>query len=463
MKGYKRVNISENKGNNEISFYSCSPRKVFLILVVISLLIFTSYFLFFSNDNSDDQIYLEVKPDNTTLANDNNNNNIKSEKERKKINKEIKNYDSKLRKITKEEMISFRKINGLGILYDANKYPRSETPDISIITTIHNQAHCIHKAIRSVQNQSLKNWEIIIIDDCSLDNSTATVEKYMKEDSRISLIENDLNEGIMITRNKGIRKAKGKYICILDADDSLAHKDILKYSFEIAEKGNLDIVEFWTAYFSQNKFNGYYHYHAKNMDIVYQPELKTKFYDFRDVENYRAIKCRTVWGKIVKNDIFQKALDFIPKKYADDFILGFEDTMITVSLYNVANSYYLMNQPGYYYTFDERKGRFPLAKNRKCMRREGIITNFDHLKFLDFLIDVYEDNYFYKQVLYHELKAINNYTYSNFKKTITKHFDWAYKILDVLLNSQYLSQIQKDKVQQIKNDVKSNENKNKKK
>ena len=79
------------------------------------------------------------------------------------------------------------------------------------------------------------------------------------------------------------------------------------------------------------------------------------------------------------------------------------------------------------------------------------------------MIDVYEDNYFYKQVLYHELKAINNYTYSNFKKTITKHFDWAYKILDVLLNSQYLSQIQKDKVQQIKNDVKSNENKNKKK
>ena len=165
----------------------------------------------------------------------------------------------------------------------------------------------------------------------------------------------------------------------------------------------------------------------------------------------------------MQNSIFQKALDFIPKKYADDFILGFEDTMITVSLYNVANSYYLMNQPGYYYTFDERKGRFPLTKNRKCLRREGIVKDFDHLKFLDFLIDVYEDNYFYKQVLYHELKAINNYTYSNFKKTINKHFDWAYKILDVLLNSQYLSQIQKDKVQQIKNDVKSNENKNKKK
>ena len=68
-----------------------------------------------------------------------------------------------------------------------------------------------------------------------------------------------------------------------------------------------------------------------------------------------------------------------------------------------------------------------------------------------------------KEVIYHELKAINNYTYSNFKRTIKKHFDWAYKILDELLNSQYLSQIQKDKVELIKNDVKDNENKYKNK
>ena len=463
MKGYKKVNIPDNKGYKEISICSCTPGKIFLILVIISILIFTSYFLFFYNDNSEDQINLEFNSKNVKLTKNTEEEKINIEKERIRINKEIKHYESKLRKITKEEMLSFRKINSLGILYDANKYPRSENPDISIITTIHNQAHCIHKAIRSVQNQSLKNWEIIIIDDCSLDNSTQTVELYMKEDSRITLIENDINEGIMITRNKGIRKAKGKYICILDADDSLAHKDILKYSFEIAEMGHLDVVEFWTAYFKENNFKGYYHYHGINMDVIYQPELKTKFYDFKDIDNYRAIKCRTVWGKIVKNNVYQKTLDVIPKKYSDDFILGFEDTMITVSMFNVAQSFYLMNHTGYYYTFDERKGRFPLAKNRRCIQKAGIIKDLDHLKFLEFLIDVYDDNYFYKQVIYHELKAINNYTYSNFKRTIKKHFDWAYKILDELLNSQYLSQIQKDKVELIKNDVQDNENKYKNK
>ena len=132
-------------------------------------------------------------------------------------------------------------------------------------------------------------------------------------------------------------------------------------------------------------------------------------------------------------------------------------------MYNVAQSYYLLNQPGYYYTFDERKGRFPLKKNKKCRQKEGIIKNLDHLKFLQFLIDIYEDNEFYKQVLYHELKAINNYTYSNFKRTITSQFNWAYDIFDTLLNSKYLTQIQKDKVQSIKNDVKENEKNNNKK
>lgn len=81
---------------------------------------------------------------------------------------------------------------------------------------------------------------------------------------------------------------------------------------------------------------------------------------------------------------------------------------------------------------------------------------------MQFLIDIYEDNKFYKQVIYNELKAINNYSFSNFKKSIKSHFNWAYNILDVLLNSTYLTKNQKEKVQQIKDDVKENEKNSKK-
>ena len=446
MKDYKKVAISETKSYQENSFFSCNFTKALIISIALIIITTVICIFIFYRDNSQNNIYIEVKENNK------NGNNIRGTNEYN----EIKSYESKLRKITKSEMDEFRQINSLGILYDRTKYPHTETPDVSIITTIYNQAHCIHKAIRSVQNQSLKNIEIIIIDDCSLDNSTETVGLYMKEDPRIILIKNEINEGIMITRNKGIRQAKGRYICILDADDTLAHKDILEYSVHIADLGNLDVVEFWTGYFVNRILQGYYHYHGTNLGIITQPELKTKFYEFKDTENYRPIKCRTVWGKIVKNEIFQKALDFIPEKYLNDYILGFEDTMITVSLYQVAQSYYNMNQPGYYYTLDEREGRFPLDKTKKFGQREGI-RGYDHLKFLQFLIDVYEDNEFNKQVIYHELKAINNYTYSNFKRTIKDHFNWTYNIIDELLNSKYIYEAQKEKLRLIRQDVKNNE------
>ena len=114
---------------------------------------------------------------------------------------------------------------------------------------MYNQAHCIHKGIRSVQNQSLKNIEIIIVDDCSQDNGTDVIKEFQKKDPRIILISHESNKGEMKSRTDGIRKAKGKYITILDGDDAYIHKYVLKNSLFIAEKGKFDVVEFnWVIY-----------------------------------------------------------------------------------------------------------------------------------------------------------------------------------------------------------------------
>ena len=83
------------------------------------------------------------------------------------------------------EISKFREINIKDTLIDHNIYQKNENPDVSVIITVFNQANCFYKALRSVQNQSLKNIEIIIIDDCSLDNTTEVIEKYMIEDKRI--------------------------------------------------------------------------------------------------------------------------------------------------------------------------------------------------------------------------------------------------------------------------------------
>ena len=458
MKEYKQVSIDENNNryHTEYNFKNIINKNISkIILIIIILIILFSFLIFY-------QLYhkklLESK---FMLIKQIQSNIIKNEtnSKPKNLTEEIQNFEKTLRTITSEEIQEFRTINDLGILYDRTKYKRSETPDITVVTTMRNQAHCIHKAIRSVQNQSLKNIEIIIIDDCSLDNSTEAVEKLMKEDERIQLFKHeDNNEGIMISRNEAIRMAKGKYITVLDPDDTFIHKDILNYSLHVAEMANLDVVEFYSALYKNKVFQGYYHKHG-DYPIIYQPELKRKFIRFMEKEpKFRPIKCRTVWGKIVKNEILQKTLDNIPEKYLYDYILGFEDTMITISLYEVAQSYYGLRQPGYYYTFDERRNKFPLSKTKTCKIKEGVIRNLDHIKYMQYLVDKLEDNELEKQILFYEIKAINSYDYSNFKKTIKSHFNLTYSIFDGLINSKYIKPHQKEYLQKIKDEIKDNEN-----
>ncbi|MFE4238724.1 glycosyltransferase family 2 protein [Peribacillus butanolivorans] len=108
---------------------------------------------------------------------------------------------------------------------------------VSIITPMFNSEKYIVEAITSVINQSHQNWEMIIIDDCSTDNSKKIVEKYKKEDPRIKLIIQHDNTGVAVARNRGIREAKGKYLAFLDSDD-IWPKMKLSKQIEFMEKKN---------------------------------------------------------------------------------------------------------------------------------------------------------------------------------------------------------------------------------
>lgn len=90
---------------------------------------------------------------------------------------------------------------------------------VSIITPSYNASEFIEETIHSVLAQSFKNWEMIIIDDCSTDNSIQVIQKYLIKDKRITLLVNEKNIGAAETRNKALRIAKGKYIAFLDSDD----------------------------------------------------------------------------------------------------------------------------------------------------------------------------------------------------------------------------------------------------
>ncbi|WP_412494848.1 glycosyltransferase family 2 protein [Vibrio cyclitrophicus] len=90
---------------------------------------------------------------------------------------------------------------------------------VSIITPMFNDEKFIRATYASIVNQTYKNWEWIITDDCSTDSSYSIVRDLAKADSRIILLNNESNSGAAIARNSSINKAMGKYIAFLDADD----------------------------------------------------------------------------------------------------------------------------------------------------------------------------------------------------------------------------------------------------
>lgn len=90
---------------------------------------------------------------------------------------------------------------------------------VSIITPAYNCSKVISETIESVISQTYKNWEMIIIDDCSTDNTVEIVKRYCQRDHRIKLLRMDKNSGSADARNKGIESARGKYVALLDSDD----------------------------------------------------------------------------------------------------------------------------------------------------------------------------------------------------------------------------------------------------
>lgn len=352
-----------------------------------------------------------------------------------------------------EESIKYREINENNILIDHYIYQGNEEPDISVIITVYNQANCFYKVLRSVQNQSLKNIEIIIIDDCSLDNTTEVIENYMKEDKRIKYLKNESNNGKIKSRSDGVRMAKGKYITIIDGDDALSHENILFNSLTIANMANLDVVEFRYGFFEKHKliqlnFNLNNIKNLKNR-IIYQPELTFKFVDLVEGDSINGFSNRCIWGKLIKNDVFRKVVEFIGPKYTEDYLLDYEDTIMVVALFRVAKSYYYMQELGYYKSKGECENPFPILENKKCKSKNFLINSeLDSIKYLNFLLDISKNSEIENKLIYKELMALDHYKKLNRK--INKNFSYVYSIINRINESSFYLNNHRKKINKIK-------------
>ena len=116
---------------------------------------------------------------------------------------------------------------------------------VSIVVPVYNSEKFIKETVETVRAQDYQNWELLLVNDCSTDNSKDEIKKYEKEDSRIRLIDLKENSGAAIARNTGMKEAKGKYIAFLDADD-LWKNTKLKKQIEFMQKNDYEFT--YTGY-----------------------------------------------------------------------------------------------------------------------------------------------------------------------------------------------------------------------
>jgi len=169
---------------------------------------------------------------------------------------------------------------------------------VSIITPSYKSEKFIAQTIESVLVQTYENWEMIIVDDKSPDNSNKIIREYINKDHRIKLIELENNGGPAIARNKAIKEAQGRYIAFLDADD-LWMPEKLEKQIQFMDKNNLSFI--YSGYNLIDEENNDLGVFIPRKELTYRDILKTN-----DIGCLTAIYDKKKLGKVFMPNILKR-------------------------------------------------------------------------------------------------------------------------------------------------------------
>ena len=172
---------------------------------------------------------------------------------------------------------------------------------ISIVTTCYNLEDYIEDCLVSLINQSYENLELIVVNDCSTDNSLSIIKKIADKDSRIKIINNDINLGAGKSRKIGIESANGDYITLVDGDDWIT-SNYLKILYDSAKSNDADIV---TGHLNGNK------YRCRLSDKwIFESEDEKLYY-----LQHETLNCLN--NKLIKKSLWDK-VPYCERRYIED-------------------------------------------------------------------------------------------------------------------------------------------------
>lgn len=211
-------------------------------------------------------------------------------------------------------------------------------PLISVIVPIYNVEIYLPRCIKSLQEQTWHNLEIILVDDGSPDRSGEICDTFAKEDSRIKVIHKK-NAGVSAARNTGLENSKGKYIGFVDPDDFISC-DMYDFLYNLIQERNADIAACsWDNYIGDNPDNQKYCINKSFVIPNYNDVLNTSDSLKRELSRGIFITCNKLFSKESISNLF----------YNTDYING-EDRLFAVqAICNSQKIAYNLTEPKYHY------------------------------------------------------------------------------------------------------------------
>lgn len=245
---------------------------------------------------------------------------------------------------------------------------KESKPMISVLVPLYNVEKYIARCLDSILNQSFQNFEIVIVNDGSLDSSIDIALQYAEKDNRIKIIYNDENMGLAWARKVGYSNAVGQYIVFCDSDDYLP-SIALEILYDSIKSSDAEIVVGnYQSVNSNNEFG-----HISNNKLFYGNDQKSVYKSLLKNE-----MSHSLWGKIYKIDLF-KNKNYITHKHfvnSEDGFLFYQIIKNTIKVETIADVVY------YYFQNDQSSTRIKLTD--KAFRS---IVTFWNLRYEMFIND----------------------------------------------------------------------------
>ena len=337
------------------------------------------------------------------------------------------------------------------ILLDKNKYKKSEHPKISIIIPVYNRAQYIQKILLSIQNQNLKDIEIIFVNDKSTDNATKIIKNLMNEEDRIVLLNNKKNSGTFYTRFVGIVFSKGNYIIFADSDDFLL-PDILGNAYNAGKKNNVEIVQY--SYLTEQSFGNVKKTSKTHTTDVILNANKIKYLMFYEHhENYAKIENYFLWDKIYKRELLLKTMHKFQDELIIDNLRVHDDNLFLFTIFQNANSYYYIDQCGYYRSLR----KFISFKNNNILTIKDANKSFnDIFKNLQFIFNYTPNLVKYRMMCFANFRNLM-FINGNKLKHVTEGIEFMKEVLNLYLTCKYYNGLPKEKLMKALNTLNENQ------